>query len=98
MKDPKLIRDLIHTIIAATGRDCETRLLDEEAFKSALRNKLVEEAHEVRAAALYELATEIADVLEVVDALLEVHGLSLESVRAIQKERRHERGRPADCS
>ncbi|MCB2380362.1 nucleoside triphosphate pyrophosphohydrolase [Hymenobacter sp. BT635] len=92
MEYPKLIRDLIPSIIAASGRNCETRILDGPEYVEALREKLVEEACEAKAASATELATELADVLEVIDALLEAHGLQMEQVQQLQAARRSERG------
>jgi predicted house-cleaning noncanonical NTP pyrophosphatase (MazG superfamily) len=92
MEYQKLIRDLIPNIIAASGRRCETRVLPETAYRDALRDKLIEEAQEVKQASPGELATEIADVLEVVDALLEAHGLDIIQVKQLQADRRRKRG------
>lgn len=57
-----------------------------------LYDKLVEEATEATNAADADLATELADVLEVVDALIDTYGLSHDAVRALQQERRAMRG------
>ena len=92
MEHQKLVRDRIPEIIAASGRRCETRVLNETAYRDALRDKLLEEAREVKEASPTELATEIADVLEVVDALLEAHGLDINQVKQLQGARRRERG------
>lgn len=92
MEYQKLIRDFIPSIIAASGRSCETRVLEESEYAAALRAKLVEEACEAQAASATELATELADVLEVIDALLVAYGLQLEQVQQVQAARRIERG------
>ncbi|MBO0360693.1 nucleoside triphosphate pyrophosphohydrolase [Hymenobacter sp. BT186] len=65
----KLVRDFIPDIIAASKRRCATRVLEEQAYQDALREKLVEEALEAKSAPLAELAIELADVLEVIAAL-----------------------------
>lgn len=88
----KLIRDHIPNLIAQSGRRCTTEVLSEAEFRQALRTKLVEEAKEVLAADSIELPTELADVLEVLDALLEAHGLSISTIRHLQQARRQERG------
>ena len=92
MPYPKLIRNHIPAIIAASGLQCHTTVLAEPAFRSALLAKLVEEAQEVQAAAPGEMLTELADVLEVVDALLTFHQLTLAQVHEVQKRRRQARG------
>ena len=68
------------------------RLDGDEAFRGALRAKLIEEAREAAEAPDAELPTELADLLEVVDAIVEAYGLTSETVRALQQERRAERG------
>ncbi|GAB2777868.1 putative house-cleaning noncanonical NTP pyrophosphatase (MazG superfamily) [Hymenobacter luteus] len=92
MQYPKLIRDHIPAIIAQSGRQCRTETMNDEEYRQALRAKLVEEALEVQAASPQELPTELADVLEVFDALLAAHNLNEADVRAIQHTRRQERG------
>ena len=89
----KLIRDNIPAIITATGKPFETDAYDESGYQQALRQKLVEEAKEVSAAnEQKELIKEIADLYEVVDALLAASGISREVVLAKQQQRREERG------
>lgn len=90
--DDKLIRDKIPASICATGQDCVVETLDDARYDRALRAKLVEEAREVAAATGNELIGEIADVLEVVDALCVAHGLDPAPVRAAQDGQRKERG------
>jgi len=92
MPYPKLIRDRIPTIIAASGRQCRTTVLPAPAFRVALLAKLVEEAQEVQAATPEELLFELADVLEVVDALLTLHQFTLAQVHEVQAQRRLTRG------
>ena len=88
----KLVRDKIPAIIRATGRDCVVETLDDEQFDRALRTKLVEEARETAAALSDDLLADVADVLEVVDALCAAHGLDPATVRAEQDRKRAERG------
>jgi predicted house-cleaning noncanonical NTP pyrophosphatase (MazG superfamily) len=65
----KLVRDLIPDIIRQDGHACAVESLDEDAFRRALRAKLVEEAREAaHAKDDDDLATELADLQEVVDA------------------------------
>ena len=88
----KLIRDHIPAIIAESGRQCRIETMDEEQYRQALRAKLVEEALEVQAASPGQLPTELADVLEVLDALLAAYNLDLATVQTLQHSRRQERG------
>jgi predicted house-cleaning noncanonical NTP pyrophosphatase (MazG superfamily) len=66
------------------------------APSAALRDKLVEEATEAANASDADLATELADLQEVIDALIAACGLSHEAVRTRQQERRVDRGGFAD--
>jgi predicted house-cleaning noncanonical NTP pyrophosphatase (MazG superfamily) len=89
----KLIRDRIPEIMDAARVRYEVAVLDDAAFRSALRAKLLEEATEAASAGSgEELAKEIADLFEVVEALLAVEGVGLEVVRSVQQERREARG------
>ena len=45
----KLVRDQIPDIIAATGSQPSTRVLDHASYRGALRSKLLEEAREAEA-------------------------------------------------
>ena len=88
----KLVRDKIPEIIRASGNKYEiSNLLDDE-YIEALRQKLVEEAEEVVIAKPKELPQELADVMEVIEALMTATGIEPEKVREIQKEKRSQRG------
>ena len=84
----KLIRDLIPQHIEASGKG----YMVEDAFRQALRHKLIEEATEAAEASPESLVTELADLLEVVVALMEVEGLSREQINQEQARRRQARG------
>jgi predicted house-cleaning noncanonical NTP pyrophosphatase (MazG superfamily) len=88
----KLIRDRIPEFIHAAGKQYETAVMTEEEYSQALRSKLVEEAQEAQLAAPGDLATELADLQEVMSALMVVYGVSPEQVNALQATRRDERG------
>ncbi|MGL5083946.1 MAG: nucleoside triphosphate pyrophosphohydrolase [Microcoleaceae cyanobacterium] len=88
----KLVRDHIPDLIRKAGHECNTVTLSEAEYRQALRNKLLEEAHEAVIAAEPQLATELADLLDVVDALLESYGISLEIVLLERDQKRAEKG------
>ena len=79
-------------IIAADGHQAVTRVLDQAGYEAALRAKLLEEAHEAQAAADGQLASELADVLEVLKALAAAHGMGWEEVVSEARRKRGERG------
>jgi predicted house-cleaning noncanonical NTP pyrophosphatase (MazG superfamily) len=88
----KLVRDRIPEIIRADGHRAVTRVLDEESYQSALLEKLVEEAHEARQAPAEQLPGELADVLEVLQAIAEARGLGWNHILEIATRKRTERG------
>ena len=79
----KLVRDNIPEIIVAEGNTPYVRELSDEEFKTALETKLLEEAGEVVDASRQtrkDTIQELADLQEVVLALMELHGISEEEV------------------
>ncbi|RAY11284.1 phosphoribosyl-ATP pyrophosphohydrolase [Actinomadura craniellae] len=88
----KLIRDLIPQIIEAGGHRPVTRVLGEDDYHGALLAKLVEEAAEVRDATAGGLPGELADVVEVITALLPALGLTWDDLFALADRKRTERG------
>jgi len=89
----KLVRDRIPEIMDREGVRYEVGTLDREAFREALLAKVVEEAEELRAAAgRGEVVKEIADVYEVLDALMALERIDAGEVREAQTARRRDRG------
>ena len=90
----KLVRDKIPEIVAEEGKHADIEIIeDTERFKEVLCTKLIEEAREVEQAKdRQELIKEIADLREVVDAIIKVHGLDETELQIIQNERREKRG------
>lgn len=84
----KLVRDKVPDIIRGSGREPDVERVTGEWLKLALKDKLVEEACELRGSEdLYE---ELADVLEVVDAIAEywdIDRLKLENIKKEKKDR-----------
>jgi predicted house-cleaning noncanonical NTP pyrophosphatase (MazG superfamily) len=87
----KLVRDRIPEIIQQNGLECKILTLTKSEYCQALRQKLIEEAQEA-AEASEELIAELADLYEVIDALLETYGINRELVLAEQQRRRSDRG------
>ncbi len=88
----KLVRNQIPEIIAAAGRQPVTRVLDQAGYQAALRTKLLEEAREAEAAPDGQLASELADVLEVLKALAAAYDMGWEDVVSEADRKRAERG------
>lgn len=88
----KLVRDRIPELIRKSGLQCQTVNLSETEYRQALRQKLIEEAQEAATANNADLAIEIADLLEVVDALLKSYGISHHQVGLEQDKKRATKG------
>jgi len=88
----KLIRDRLPAIMRAQGLAVFDRRLDDGEFLDALKDKLLEEAAEVREASAAEIAGELADVIEVARALADAHGIAWNEVEAKRLAKRAERG------
>ena len=88
----KLVRDRIPDIIRADGRHPVVQVLAADARRTALLDKLAEEAAEARAAQDVDLAEELADVLEVVRALAAHLHLSLDDITDLADQKSAERG------
>lgn len=88
----KLVRDRIPEIIKAAGNQCSTEVLSDNEYQQALRQKLIEEAHEAATATGSDFVKELADLYEVIDGLMAIHDIDRDIVMKIQEERRAERG------
>lgn len=89
MTRAKLVRDKIPDIIRNEGREPVTRIATDEEYRRKLKEKLQEEVAEYLESGSAE---EIADVLEVIDALVASTGLTMDDVAAIKKKKFEERG------
>jgi predicted house-cleaning noncanonical NTP pyrophosphatase (MazG superfamily) len=90
---PKLVRDKIPQMIQSRGERCVFHKANNKEYIYSLLEKLIEEAEEVRSAENKDsIAAELADVLEVYDALLTVYGLSHDEIVAIKEQKKVERG------
>ena len=85
----KLVRDRIPEIIEASGKACVTEVLPKEAYIQALDAKLSEELTEYQQSKSLE---ELADLLEVMGAVVKARGYTWEELDRIRKEKRARRG------
>ncbi|WP_311081783.1 nucleoside triphosphate pyrophosphohydrolase [Paenibacillus polymyxa] len=89
----KLVRDRIPNLIMSQGKECRTRILDPEEYKRELRTKLREEAEEYfEADKDQDALEELADLLEVIRALVEVHGASVPELDKLRADKAEARG------
>ena len=85
----KLVRDKIPDIIKASGGECKFHVAKKDEYALKLDEKLLEEVEELLAS---PDAEEIADVLEVIEAMARMHHISLDDIKAAKKKKRDERG------
>lgn len=85
----KLVRDKIPQIIIADGKTPIVRTLSDEEYLSELDRKLNEEVAEYQADKSLE---EMADVLEVLLAICEARGHSVDELMEVRDKKREKRG------
>lgn len=85
----KLVRNRIPEIIEASGKNCVTEVLTDEAYLKMLDAKLDEELAEYHADQNIE---ELADLLEVIRACAIARGHSVEELEQVRAEKAAKRG------
>ena len=85
----KLVRDRIPEIIEASGRTCVAVTLPDDAYIGALDAKLDEELAEYQQSKSLE---ELADLLEVMGAVVKARGYTWDDLTRVRKEKRAVRG------
>ncbi len=88
----KLVRDRIPEIIESSGAQPEITVLDDDAYDTALRAKLVEEVEEFFDADDEHALEELADIVEVVGALAARVGASWDELMNAAAAKRRDRG------
>ncbi len=89
MKYDKLIRDKIPEIISANGERAITHVADNEEYERKLKQKLLEEVEEFMENSSPE---ELADILEVIDAIFDQFGFDRDEINKIKKDKLEKRG------
>ncbi len=85
----KLVRDRIPEIIESSGKTCVVETLSDEMYIAMLDAKLNEELAEYQESKSLE---ELADLLEVMGAVVKARGYTWDSLTAIRKKKREARG------
>lgn len=90
MKYNKLVRDKIPEYIESKGGIPITHIADEAEYWGKLKEKLFEEIEEFKKE---ENAEEFADLLEVIDAIVEYKKFNRKAIEEIKERKAEERGR-----
>ena len=85
----KLIRDKNVEIIENLGMKASFEILDDVRYGQELHKKLLEEVNEYLADYSIE---EMADVMEVIMAILKFRGITFEQVQKVMEEKRNRKG------
>ena len=85
----KLVRDRIPEIIEASGKTCVAEVLPQDAYIQALDAKLNEELAEYQQSKSLE---ELADLLEVMGAVVKARGYTWEELTRARNEKCSRRG------
>ncbi|KQL18399.1 nucleoside triphosphate pyrophosphohydrolase [Cytobacillus solani] len=89
----KLVRDRIPEIIEKNGKKFSTKILDNTEYIKELKKKSFEELEEYLNTTNNEAAIEeLADVLEIIHALAEYHGTTIEKLEEVRKQKAEKRG------
>lgn len=86
---PKLVRDNIPDIIASKGEHFTSHIADDAEYWQRLKEKLAEEVGEFQKD---ENEGELADILEVIDAIIAYKGFDQASIAALKAKKLAERG------
>lgn len=89
----KLVRNKIPQNLTAKGINAQFSILQDEEYKKALNEKLLEEANEVvNSETREELTEEIADLMEVMETIIKDRNISLEEIKKVKEEKKAKRG------
>lgn len=85
----KLVRDRIPAIIRQKGEEAVTHVADEAEYCEKLKEKLSEEVEEFKRD---ENIEELADILEVLDAIVDYKKFDRNEIETVKKKKAQEKG------
>lgn len=86
----KLVRDKIPQLVRRRGGLPIVRIAKDEEYGEKLKEKLTEEVQEFQAS---ETTEELADILEVIDAIADYKGFTKKEILAVKTQKARQRGR-----
>ena len=89
MKYNKLVRDNIPEIMKKHGENPRIHIADSKEYWAKLIEKIKEESAELEADQTLE---EVADILEVIDAICELKGFDMKEIKKYKKDKLKKRG------
>ncbi|HWO78446.1 MAG TPA: nucleoside triphosphate pyrophosphohydrolase [Bacillus sp. (in: firmicutes)] len=90
----KLVRDRIPEIIKQSGSTFRTRILDDTEYIEELKSKVQEELKEyLETQSDKEAIDELVDLIEVINALANIHGASEEQLNKVRQHKAGKRGK-----
>ena len=92
-KIDKLVRDRIPEIMSSKGQIFSERIMEMDEYLRRLQDKILEEAREVSVAQdEAELKEELADLLEVIYALIKAHQFNPQEIEELRVKKLQEKG------
>lgn len=91
-KQNKLVRDKIIELMQSNGSKMYWFTLQDKDFIKQLKIKLIEEAQEVLHSNKNNIIDELADVMELVDYLAQLHDINNEQLQQAKNNKREEKG------
>lgn len=93
LKHYKLVRDRIPELLKSKGIQFTSKIVDGADYELALSHKLQEEVHEyIQANENGHQLEELADILEVIDAILEAKGTTLSALDSLRQKKKETNG------
>lgn len=88
----RLVRDLIPQLVKEAGHNVTFRALDNADKARFLKQKVVDEAHELLNADMGEEVEEVGDVLEALESLIRVREYGRDNLRRVKEGKKKRRG------